>query len=111
VNLVKGEAEVFPKPGRSFDPAQIPKAIKNAGFSAPEVLVTVEGTLIKRKEFLELDVPGLNHPFVLAEGLQADTLKKRTDLVGKKIRLTGKLHPSYGDFPPGLTVDSFQAVP
>ncbi len=111
MDLVKGEAEVFPKPGRSFDPALIPKAIKAAGFSAPEVTVTADGVLVQRKEFLELNIPGIRHSFLLAEGAQAGSLKKRADLLGKKIRVTGKLHPSHGDLVPGLTVEDFQPAP
>ena len=83
MSLVKGEAEVFPKPGKSFDPVLIPKAIQDAGFTATEVVVTADGTLAKEEEFLNLDVPGLNHPFVLAGGAQAEALRKRADLVGK----------------------------
>jgi hypothetical protein len=109
--LVKGEAVVFPKPGRSFDPVLIPKAIKDAGFSAPEVMASVEGTLARKKEFLELNVPNLKHPFVLAGGAQADALGKRADLAGKRVQITGKLHGSHGDLPPGLTVESFQPMP
>ncbi len=80
---MRGEAEVLPKPGKSFDPARIPKAIKDAGFSAPEVVATMVGTLVQGKDRLELSVGGLNHPFVLAGGPQEEALKKRTDLVGK----------------------------
>ncbi len=109
---MKGEAEVFPKPGKAFDPVLIPKAIKDAGFSVPEVIVTADGTLAnKRKDFLELDVSGLRHPFVLASGAQEEALKKRADLLGKKIRVTGKLHGSHADQPPGLTVENFQPAP
>ncbi len=108
---MKGEAEVFPKPGKSFDPVLIPKAIKDAGFSVPEVIVTADGTLAKWKDFLELDVLGLRRPFVLASGAQEEALKKRTDLLGKKIRVTGKLHGSHADQPPGLTVENFQPAP
>lgn len=115
VSLVKGQAEVFPKNGKSFDPALIRKAIKEAGFSAPETTATVDGTLVRRKtagnESLELEVPGLNHPFMLAGGPQGDALQKRTDLIGKKIRVTGSVHPSHANLPPGLTVESFQAGP
>ncbi len=110
MDLVKGQAEVLPKPGKSFDPALIPKAIKDAGFSAPEVIATMAGTLVQSKDRLKLNVPGLNHPFVLAGGSQEDALKKRTDLVGRKIRLTGKLHPSHGDLPPGVTVETFEPI-
>ncbi len=111
MDLVKGEADVFPKPGKSFDPALIPKAIKDAGFSVPEVTVTADGVLVQGKEFLELNISGIKHPFLLAVGAQADSLKKRADLVGKKIRVTGKLHPSHGDLVPGLTVEDFQRAP
>jgi len=110
VDLVKGQAELLPKPGKSFDPALIPKAIKDAGFSAPEVVATMAGTLVQSKNGLELNVPGLNHPFVLAGGSQEDALKKRADLVGRKIRLTGKLHPSHGGLPPGVTVETFEPI-
>jgi len=102
---------VFPQPGKSFDPVLIPKAIQDAGFTATEVVVTADGTLTKGEEFLKLDVPGLNHSFVLAGGAQTGALSKRADLVGKKIRVTGKLHPSHAESPPGLTVESFRATP
>ena len=111
VSLVKGQAVVFPKPGKSFDPVLIPKAIKDAGFSAPEVVASIEGTLVEKKEFLELSVPNLKHPFVLAGGAQAEALGKRADLVGKRVQITGKLHGSHGDQPPGLTVENFQPTP
>ena len=108
---MKGQAEVYPKPGKSFDPVQIPKAIKGAGFSAPEVDVTADGTLVKSQQFLDLNVPGLKHPFVLAGGAQAEVLSKRVDLVGKKVTVTGKLHPNHADQPPGLTVENFRSPP
>lgn len=111
MSLAEGEAEVFPKKGKSFDPAEIPKAIKDAGFSAPEVVATVDGSLRRRKEFLELEVPGLKHVFVLAGGAKEEALKKEADLAGKKIRVTGKLHPGHADLPPGLTVEDFQPAP
>lgn len=111
MSLAQGEAEVFPKKGKSFDPAEISKAIKDAGFSAPEVLATVDGSLRRGEDRLELDVPGLKHIFVLAGGAKEEALKKRADLVGKKIRLTGKLHPSHAGLPPGLSVEDFQPAP
>lgn len=111
MDLVKGEAEVFPKQGKSFDPAEIPKAVKDAGFSAPEVVATVDGSLRRGKELLELQVPGLKRVFVLSGGAKDEALKKRADLVGKKIRVTGKVHPGHADLPPGLTVEDFQPAP
>jgi heavy-metal-associated domain-containing protein len=111
VNLVKGEAQVFPKAGSSFDPVQIPKAIKDAGFSATEVVAEVDGTLTKREGLLEFKIPGLKHPFILSGGPQMDALAARADLVGKKLHITGMLQPGHGALPPGLTVESFQQAP
>lgn len=111
MSLAQGETEVFPKTGKSFDPAEIPKAIKDAGFSAPEVVATVDGSLRRGKEFLELEVPGLKHVFVLAGGAKEEALKQRAHLIGKKLLITGKLHPSHGGLPPGLSVEDFQPAP
>ena len=108
---MKGEAQVFPKPGRSFDPVQIPKAIKDAGFSATEVLVEMDGVLAKHEVFLELDVPGVKHAFALSGGPQREALATRVDLVGKRVHITGKLQSDHGDQPLGLTVESFQQAP
>lgn len=109
--MQKGEGQVFPKAGRSFDPARIPKAIKDAGFTATEVRVTAAGTLSVRGQQLELSVPGVGTPFMLIGGPQADALKKRSDLVGKQARITGKLLLA-GDKPPtAMSVEEFQPVP
>jgi hypothetical protein len=63
--LVKGTAEVFPEQGKSFDPVGIPRVIEEAGFSATEIILSVDGTLLEGKEYLELEVPGLENPFLL----------------------------------------------
>lgn len=99
---------MFPKPGKSFDPALIPRAIQDAGFTAMEVVVMADGTTVKKGQLLELEVPGLQHPFVLNGGAQADALKKRADLVGKNIRVNGKLYLRHADRPSGLTVETFE---
>jgi hypothetical protein len=111
VNLVKGEALVFPKTGKPFDPAQIPKAVKDAGFSATEVLVEAEGIMAKRDAQLQFDIPGLNHPFALSGGPKMEALAARTELIGKKVRVTGKLQLGHAQLPPSLTIESFQSVP
>jgi len=108
VNLVKGKGTVYPKAGRSFDPVLIPKAIREAGFTATEVEVVVDGTLASRDGALELDVPGLTHPFVLPGGAQAKSLQGHKNLVGRRIRVTGKLQMSHGNLPPTLTVEDVQ---
>lgn len=98
---------MFAKPGISFDPTAIPSAIKGAGFTSQDIVVTVEGTMSQRQGFLELKVPGLVRPFVLSGGKRVDELRNEMDLLGKNIRIVGLLHPSNADRPPGLTVESF----
>jgi hypothetical protein len=105
VNLVKGEGTVYPKPGKSFDPVLIPKAIQDAGFTATEVDAVVDGTLAVKNGTLELDVPGLDHPFVLAGGAEEVSLKKQSKLIGKKIQVVGKVSTAYGASLPTLTVE------
>lgn len=100
---------MFAKSGISFDPTAIPSAIKGAGFTSQDIVVTVEGTMSQRQGFLELKVPGLVQPFVLSGGKRVDELRNEMDLLGKNIRIVGLLHPSNADRPPGLTVDSFHA--
>ena len=102
---------MFPKPGKSFDPDLIPKAIKDAGFTATEIVVTADVILLKRGASFELEVPGLKRPLVLEDGAQADALKKRADLLGKKVRVFGTFHPSQADRPPRLALEKFEAAP
>ena len=111
MNLVKGIAEVFPKPGKSFDPDLIPKAIKDAGFTATEIVVTADVIPRKQGTSFEVGVAGLARPIVLEDGAQADALKKRADLIGKKVRVLGTFHPSQADRPPRLSLEKFEAVP
>lgn len=99
---------MLPKPGKSFDPLLIRKAIQDAGFSLRELVVTADGILTRGKDFLELEVPGLKQAFVLSGGRRAGELDAATDLMGKRVRVTGRLHPSHADQLPGLTVEDFQ---
>ena len=102
---------MFPKAGRSFDPAQIPKVIKDAGFTATEVSVTAAGTLSANGQQLELSIPGVGHPFALISGPQAEALKKRPDLAGKRVRITGKLQLAGNKPPTAMSVEEFQPAP
>ncbi len=108
VDLAAGTAVVRPAAGKSFDPARIPKAVKDAGFTPGEIEVTATGTLVEENDELRLKMQGPAPIFVLAGGVKAEQLKGRTDLHGKRLRVTGKLHPSHADKPPGLTVESFE---
>ncbi len=108
---MKGTAEVFPVQGQSFDPVGIPRVIEEAGFSATEILLSVDGTLVQGEEFLELEVPGLESRFLLVGGETAERLSKGVDLVATEVRVTGKLRLGDSAQPPTLTVEEFQAPP
>lgn len=108
---MKGTAEVFPEQGKSFDPVGIPRVIEEAGFSATEILLSVDGTLVQGEEFLELKVPGLESPFLLVDGEAAERLSKGVDLMATEVRVTGRLRPGNSGQPPTLTVEEFQAPP
>ncbi len=108
---MEGTAEVFPGQGKSFDPVGIPRLIEEAGFSATEINLSVDGTLVQGEEFLELEVPGLESPFLLVGGEAAERLSKGVDLMGTEVRVTGKLRPGDSGQPPTLTVEEFQAPP
>jgi hypothetical protein len=107
--LVKGEGIVFAKKDKSFDPAQIPKAIQDAGFTATEVIVVAAGTVERSDGTLQLSIPGLSHPFVLLGGPKFDAVAKRENAPDLNFRITGKL--GNGKQGPALTVEDFQEVP
>ena len=107
MELKAGRGIVFPDGKRSFDPTKIPEAIKKAGFSAPKTEIVVRGSLDKHNEMLALRVPGQVQLFVLAGGEQFGALEKAAT-AGRQVRITGLLHGSHGDSPPGLTVEKFE---
>ena len=105
---MKGEAQVFPKSQRSFDPGLIPGAIKDAGFTAIELVVVVDGTLARKQGQLQLDVAGLKQPFLLAGGPQANALGEYPDLTGRTVQVTGKLQTRRAGLTATLTVEAFK---
>lgn len=105
---MKGEAQVFPKLQKSFDPTLIPGAIKDAGFTAVEVVVIVDGTLARKEGQLQLDVAGLRHPFLLAGGPQANALGEHPDLIGRTVQVAGKLQTRQAGPSATLTVEAFK---
>jgi hypothetical protein len=86
----------------------IPKTVRDAGFSVPEIAVEAKGTLEQQDHRLLLAVPGLSRSFLLAGGKQREALAKHLDLVGKEIRVTGNLRLTEQTPPYELTVEDFQ---
>lgn len=99
-----------PAAGKGFDPTKIPKAVKDAGFTPGSIEVTAGGMLETKEDLLVLTMPGSPAVLVLAGGERAEELRGRGELRGHRVRVRGKLHPSHGDKPPGLIVESFEVV-
>src|SRR5262249_45591269 len=62
------------------------------------------------KDLLLLKMAGPVPQFVLAGGAKAEELKGRSDLPDNRLRVTGRLHPSHADRPPGLTVERWALI-
>ncbi len=107
VDLKGAQAVVLPAKGKSFDATKIRKAVKDAGFTPGEVVITAEGALARKDDSLLLEMSGPVQRFVLAGGTKADELRAQSDLLGKRLRVAGKLHPSHAERPPGLAVESW----
>ncbi|MCI0621788.1 MAG: hypothetical protein L0387_08975 [Acidobacteria bacterium] len=110
MDLKAAQAVVLPAKGKSFDPTKIAKAVKEAGFTPSEITVTAAGTLARAGDLLQLNMSGPVPQLVLAGGAKADELARQTDLQGKRVRVTGKLHASHADQPPGIAVDTLEVL-
>lgn len=110
VDLKSGQAAITPAPGKSFDPTAITKAIKDAGFTPGEVELTAVGTLRRKNGLLVLEMSGPVRQLVLDGGAKTAELKQRRDLLGQRVRVTGKLHPFHADKPAGLQVNRWGLV-
>ncbi len=99
---------MFAKNVKSFDPVQIPKALKDAGFTAAEVMVVAAGTLEQTDKGLQLRVHDLNRPFLLL-GAQNDALTRGITLAGKKVEIRGRLLQKEKETPT-LIVDALREL-
>ncbi len=91
---------------KSFDPSAIRKAVQDAGFTPGEIRVTAAGSSSKDEDFWVLEMSGPPGRLVLAAGAEIEELQS-AEALGKRIRVTGMLHPSHADHPPGLTVEEW----
>ena len=101
---------MLPAPGESFDPTSIPEAVRKAGFDAGEVRLVAVGTLHGDDGLLVLVLEGVLPKLVLAGGERIEELTEKPKLLGRNLRITGILHGSHDDLPPGLTVESWEAT-
>ena len=101
---------VLPAAGDSFDPTKIPEAVRKAGFDAGEIRLVAVGKLRQADDLLLLELGGPLPKLVLAGGEQIGELAKRPELLGRNLRITGKLHGSHAGQTPGLTVESWEGL-
>ncbi len=95
---------ILPAEGKSFDPAKIPGAVKDAGFSPGEIKITAVGRLASSEGTLRLEMAGAL-AFLVLDGGEAEQLSKQTGMAGQILRVDGTLRPSQAGQPPGMSVD------
>ena len=110
MDLKSAQAVLSPAEGKSFDPTKIPQAVRKAGFAPGEIEVTAAGRLTIEDDFPRLEMPGPVERLILAGGAKAEELRERSDLIGRRLSVTGVLHPSHAEKPAGLTVERWELV-
>ncbi len=101
---------VLPAKGDSFDPTEIPEAVRKAGFDPGEIRLVAVGKLRQKDDLLLLELEGALPKLVLAGGEQIEELTEKPELLGQEVRITGTLHGSHADRIPGLSVDSWEGL-
>lgn len=96
--------------GAGFDPTLIAPAIRDAGFSARELMVTAHGELTEHEGLPALRLAGSPELLILAGGTRLAELTDSGLSPGTGLRVTGHLHPSQEEKPPGMEVDEWQEV-
>ena len=111
VNLKEGQALVLPEKKKSFDPTQIPGAVKSAGFTPGEMELTAAGKLTTEGGVLHLEMEGPLPVLRLSGGPKAKELRSQRDLIGKALKVTGVFDAGKKDEPPELSVMEWMIVP
>ncbi len=102
---------VLPEKKKSFDPTQIPGAVKSAGFTPGAIELTAGGTLALKNGRLGLEMEGPLSVLRLSGGPKAKELRSQRDLIGKALRVTGVFDARKKDEPPELFVMEWMIVP
>lgn len=110
MDLKSGQAILSPAKGESFDPAEIPGAVKKAGFTAGEIEVTAVGRLGVEDGALRLRTPGSPGQVILLTGGKAEELRAQSGLLGRRIRVTGIFQsPKAGELP-SVSVNRWESL-
>ena len=109
VELREGRALLLPKEEESFDPSAIPGAVRKAGFTPGEIVLTAAGTLRRAGDGLRLEMEGPLPALVLSGGGGFAELQAAGDAVGRRVSVTGTftLGESKEELP-RLSVDAWE---
>lgn len=110
VDFEAGTSRIEAEENGGFDPTEIAGAIEDAGFGAGEIRIEARGSLTHNEDLLALKLPTAPHLLVLAGGEKFDALEAAELPVGARLQVKGRLHPSHGDQPPGMTVQDWREL-
>ena len=109
VELREGRALLLPKEEESFDPSAIPGAVRKAGFTPGEIVLTAAGTLRRVGDGLRLEMEGPLPKLLLSGGEKFAELRAAGDAAGRRVSVTGTFTTGKGkEELPLLTVDAWE---
>ena len=127
IHMKQGLTEIKPKSGKKLDLSQLHKAVKDAGFTLRDVVLTVTGTIVPQEEMLVLQSTGDGTRFLLFDSKHAQSESKQARApvaLGAKleqqlkeaqqthatVRIEGRVHEHAG-LPPGLLIQKLEMNP
>lgn len=104
VSLEDQSAVITAKKGDSLELHELVKAVEDSELGVKDIKVVVKGRLVKHDGRLAIadDVKG--NLFLIAKGFKADEA-----IMGKKLRVVGKVH-ALKKTPPHLIIESFELL-
>lgn len=103
--MEKQSAVVTAKQGDSLDLHKLVQAVADSELGVENIKIIIKGTLVERDGRLAIREDIKGNLFLIAEGLKADKA-----MMGKELRLVGKVHALKKKTPPHLTIESFELV-
>ena len=104
--MEKQSAVVTAKQGDSLDLLKLVQAVADSELGVENIKIIIKGTLVERDGRLAIREDVKGNLFIIAEGLKADKA-----MMGKELRLTGKVHAvKIKKTHPHIIVESFELV-
>lgn len=119
-NLKSGMIEVALKQGKAVDIDRLNEAVRKSGFTPGDIKINANGTFTDSNGNPALKVSGTDQIFLLVgnkthekEELLSEEkiaeIKTAAENGKKEISVTGYIH-KHGDFPPALSVESYEVM-